>query len=165
MENIKNFYDGSHIDVDGNVLDPKEMNTKHVVINVASECGFTDTNYKDLKKFLEVTKNVHVYLYPCDDFGGQEPGDKDVVKAFCDGHGVLNYPNVHLMPKTILKDSELWHWLQYTNTGSTDEGYDLEAKWNFFKYLIDEEGDMWGIAYSDESLMGDDILSWVNQPS
>ena len=46
--------------------------------------------------------------------------------------------------------------------GSTEEGYDLETKWNFFKYLVDEEGDMWGIAFSDERLTDKDIISWVN---
>ena len=156
-----NFDDYELKNYKGEVITPVK-DSKHVIINVASECGYTDSGYKNLKEFLDVAKNVEVYLYPCNDFGGQEPGEVEDVVKLCDTYGVINRPNVHMMEKTVLNDSPLWHWLQYTNNGSTEEGYDLETKWNFFKYLVDEEGDMWGIAFSDERLTDEDIISWVN---
>ena len=166
MEGVKNFFDRTLITADGQMIHPKVLNTKHIVINVASECGYTDTNYKDLKEFLDTVDEdkVTVWLYPSNDFGGQEPGTKEEIKTFCDGYGVLDYPNVYLMNKTVLKDSDIWHWLQYTNDGSTQYGYDFEAKWNFFKYLIDVDGEMWGLSYSEESLLDEEVMDWVKTP-
>jgi glutathione peroxidase len=166
MEDIKNFFDRILITADGTMVHPKTLNTKHIVINVASECGHTNQNYQDLQSFLEtVDKNkVTVWLYPSNDFGRQEPGTDEEIKTFCESYGMLDYPNVYLMSKTSLKDSEIWHWLQYTNEGSTEYGYDFEAKWNFFKYLIDENGEMWGLSYSEESLLDKEVMDWVNLP-
>ena len=166
MEDIKNFFDGILITADGTMVHPKTLKTKHIVINVASECGYTNQNYQDLQSFLDtVDKNkVTVWLYPSNDFGRQEPGTDEEIKTFCESYGVLDYPNVYLMSKTSLKDSEIWHWLQYTNEGSTEYGYDFEAKWNFFKYLIDENGEMWGLSYSEESLLDKEVMDWVNLP-
>lgn len=166
MEDIKNFFDKTLITADGQTIKPKELNTRHVIINVASKCQYTDESYKDLKDFLNVIgpDKVTVWLYPSNDFGSQEPGSDNDIKDFCQSYGVLNYPNVYLMNKTVLKDSDLWHWLQYTNYGSTQNGYDFEAKWNFFKYLIDYDGNMWGLCYSEESLMSQEIIEWINTP-
>lgn len=166
MEGVKNFFDRTLITADGQMIYPKVLNTKHIVINVASECGYTNQNYQDLQSFLETVDKdkVSIWLYPSNDFGKQEPGTDEEIKMFCESYGVLDYPNVYLMNKTVLKDSDIWHWLQYTNEGSTQYGYDFEAKWNFFKYLIDEDGEMWGLSYSSESLLDEEVLEWVNTP-
>ena len=164
MEGVKNFFDRTLITANGQMIHPKVLNTKHIIINVASECGYTNQNYQDLQSFLETVDKdkVSVWLYPSNDFGEQEPGTDEEIKMFCESYGVLDYPNVYLMTKTSLKDSDIWHWLQYTNEGSTEYGYDFEAKWNFFKYLIDEDGEMWGLSYSAESLLDEDVMDWVN---
>ena len=60
MEDITNFNDRVYITSDGSMVYPKELNTKHIVINVASECGYTDTNYNDLKDFLDVVYKEEV---------------------------------------------------------------------------------------------------------
>lgn len=166
MEGVKNFFDRTLITANGQMIHPKVLNTKHIIINVASECGYTNQNYQDLQSFLETVDKdkVSVWLYPSNDFGEQEPGTDEEIKMFCESYGVLDYPNVYLMTKTSLKDSDIWHWLQYTNEGSTQYGYDFEAKWNFFKYLIDEDGEMWGLSYSSESLLDEEVLEWVNTP-
>lgn len=166
MEGVKNFFDRTLITANGQMIHPKVLNTKHIIINVASECGYTNQNYQDLQSFLETVDKdkVSVWLYPSNDFGEQEPGTDEEIKMFCESYGVLDYPNVYLMTKTSLKDSDIWNWLQYTNEGSTQYGYDFEAKWNFFKYLIDEDGEMWGLSYSSESLLDEEVLEWVNTP-
>jgi len=159
------FFDYELKDYKGDVIVP-DNNKRHIVINVASECGYTNDNYQDLQSMLETIDGdkVNIYLYPCNDFGEQEPGDIEEVKAFCDSYGVLDYPNVYLMEKVVLKDSQLWHWLEFTNEGSTVYGYDFEAKWNFYKYFIDPDGSMWGLSYSHESLLDEDVIDWINTP-
>jgi glutathione peroxidase len=162
---MSNFYDFELKDCKGELVIPNK-NKKHIVINVASECGYTKENYQDLVSMLETVDvdKVDIYLYPCNDFGGQEPGTMEEIKTFCDTYGVMDYPNVHLMEKVVLKDSQLWHWLEYTNEGSTVYGHDFEAKWNFYKYFIDPDGSMWGLSYSHESLLDEDVLDWINSP-
>jgi glutathione peroxidase-family protein len=90
------------------------------------------------------------------------PGTIDEIKTFCDGYGVLEHSNVYLMDKVILKDSDIWHWLQYTNEGSSKYGYDFETKWNFFKYLINIDGSIWGLSNSEESLLDEEVIDWLN---
>ena len=162
MESM-NFYDYELRDYNGEVITPNK-DKKHIVINVASKCGYTDSNYKELHTLLETVHpdKVDIYLYPCNDFGSQEPDTLDKIKTFCDSYGVLDYPNIYLMEKVVLNDSDLWHWLQYTNEGSTVAGYDFEAKWNFFKYLIDSDGEMWGMSYSNENLNDEEVIYWLN---
>lgn len=164
MENMT-LFDFELKDYQGNEI-PMDVPKKHILINVASQCGYTKNNYQELKQFLETVNrdNFNVYLFPCDDFGGQEPGTMDEIKTFCDGFEVLMYPNVYLMDKVVLKDSPLWHWLQYTNEWVTKYGWDFEVKWNFHKYFVDENGEFWGFSYSYENLNDEAVVEWVNTP-
>ena len=153
---------------DGKVIDPSYVRfrgMKPIVINVASECGYTDQNYKDIFEFATLMKDkVSIYLYPSNDFGGQEPGTEDDIAAFCDKYGVLDlYPTVKLMKKVSVKDpeNELYQHLQYDNV-LTDQGIDCEVKWNFQKFLINTDGSMWGFLYSEEPLMDEGVIEWCN---
>ena len=85
MENMT-LFDFELKDYQGNEI-PMDGDRKHILINVASECGYTKNNYQELKLFLDTvgSEKVNVYLFPCDDFGGQEPGTMDEIKTFCDG--------------------------------------------------------------------------------
>ena len=152
---------------DGKVIDPSYVRfrgMKSIVINVASECGYTDKNYKDIFKFATKMKDkVSIYLYPSNDFGGQEPKDESEIAKFCDKYGILDlYPTVKLMNKISIKDSELFKFLQYNNS-LTDEGVNCEATWNFQKYLINTDGTMWGFIFPEEMISEDKVIEeWCN---
>ena len=152
---------------DGRVIDPSYVRfrgMKSIVINVASECGYTDTNYKDIFEFATKMKDkVSIYLYPSNYFGGQEPNIEEEIAKFCDKYGVLDlYPTVKLMNKISVKDSELFQYLQYDNN-LTQEGVNCEVTWNFQKFLINTYGSLWGYLYPEESLTNQkNIEEWCN---
>lgn len=154
---------------DDKTIDPSYVRfrgMKSIVINVASECGLTDESYKDIYEFAKLMKDkVSIYLYPSNDFNGQEPGTIEEVSKFCDTYGVLDlYPTVKLMPKVSVKDpnNDLYQFLQYNNN-LAKSGVDCEVQWNFQKYLIDTDGSLWGFSLPHEKLIGDEAIEeWCN---
>jgi len=153
---------------DGKLIDPSYVryrDMKSIVINVASKCGYTDDNYKQLVEFANTVKDkVSIYLFPCNDFGQQEPGDIEEIVYFCDQYGLTDlYPTVKIMGKTSVVDeeNELFQWLQYNNE-MAKSGLDFGITWNFHKFLINTDGSMWGFCYPDENLNDPEIIEWVN---
>lgn len=109
-----------------------------LIVNVASKCGFT-SQYEGLQSLYEKYNNegFEVLGFPCDDFGGQEPGSNEEIKNFCS----LNY-NVtfRMFDKITLKGDEksaLFETL--TNNSVTGKS---SIKWNFEKFIIDKEGNV-----------------------
>lgn len=110
-----------------------------VVLNVASECGYTP-QYADWEKFYEANKDHVVVLgFPCNDFGGQEPGSAAEIGSFCQKNYGVTFP---MFEKVAVKgDSKapLYKWL----TDPAQNGWNSqEPSWNFCKYLINEKGEL-----------------------
>jgi glutathione peroxidase-family protein len=104
-----------------------------LIVNTASECGFTP-QYKDLQSLYESysDKGVVVLGYPCNQFGGQEPGSSAEVEAFCSLNYGVTFP---IFEKVEVKGDNADPLFQYLTeqTGG-------EIKWNFTKFLIDRQG-------------------------
>lgn len=110
---------------------------KIIVLNVASECGFTP-QYADWQKFYDANKEHVVVLgFPCNDFGSQEPGSADVIGAFCQKNYGVTFP---MFEKVAVKgdaQAPLYKWL----TDPAQNGWNKQApSWNFCKYVVDEQG-------------------------
>lgn len=110
-----------------------------VVLNVASECGFTP-QYADWEKFYNANKEHVVVLgFPCNDFGGQEPGSAAEIGAFCQKNYGVTFP---MFEKVAVKGdakAPLYQWL----TDPAQNGWNTqEPTWNFCKYLINEKGEL-----------------------
>ncbi|MFN6945675.1 MAG: glutathione peroxidase [Cytophagaceae bacterium] len=134
----KSIYELTVKSLDGELVSLADFKGKKVVfVNTASKCGFTP-QYKRLQEFHEQFKEKVVVIgIPSNDFGEQEPGANEDIKEFCR----LNYGVSFLMlEKAVVKGSDkspLYHWL----TDSSLNGWnDQEPKWNFCKYIINEEG-------------------------
>jgi glutathione peroxidase len=124
-------------------LDDKEFSfsslkgKKIMIVNTASECGYTP-QYKDLQALYEKYKNSNFVIigFPCNDFGGQEPGSAGEIQSFCSKNYGVTFP---LMEKVVVKGDnkcEIYKWL----TSKTENGVeDSKVNWNFNKYLIDEK--------------------------
>lgn len=104
-----------------------------LIVNTASECGFTP-QYNDLQSLYESysDKGLVVLGYPCNQFGGQEPGSSAEVEAFCSLNFGVTFP---IFEKVDVKDDNADPLFQYL-TEQTGE----EIKWNFTKFLIDRQG-------------------------
>ena len=123
--------DGSNI----NFADYKGK--KILIVNTASECGYTP-QYKELETLYEQNKTKLVIVgFPANDFGAQEPGTNTDIKNFCEKNYGVTFP---MAEKIAIKGNDIapiYKWL----TSKAENGVlDAEVKWNFNKFLLDEEG-------------------------
>ncbi|EJD06838.1 glutathione peroxidase [Fomitiporia mediterranea MF3/22] len=138
----------------GKVYDFEELRGKVVlIVNVASKCGFTP-QYKGLEKLYQKHKeNGFIILgFPCNQFGGQEPGTDEEIGQFCQlNHGVT-FP---LMKKSDVngdETNEVYKWLKDEKAGILGL---TRIKWNFEKFLIDRNGKVvqrWASTTSPEAI-------------
>src|ERR1043166_1399394 len=107
-----------------------------LIVNVASKCGYTP-QYKALeasyRKYKD--KGLTVLGFPCNDFGAQEPGSNEEIKAFCSSKYDVTFP---LFDKLHVKGAEQ-HPLFAALTGK-DSPFPGTIKWNFGKFLVGRDG-------------------------
>lgn len=110
-----------------------------VVVNTASRCGFTP-QYKGLEALWQAHKaeGLTVIGVPCNDFGGQEPGNADEIAAFCEMNYGVDFP---MMAKVHVKGREAHPFFAWA---AGQGGWLARPKWNFFKYLIGRNGELSG---------------------
>ncbi len=107
-----------------------------LLVNVASKCGFTK-QYTGLQKLYEEKKDDGLVIlgFPCNDFGGQEPGTVEEIVKFCSDKYSVNFP---IMAKVHVKGEEQ-HPLYKELTGK-EGAFPGDVKWNFGKILIGKDG-------------------------
>ena len=126
-------------DIDGKDTNLKAFHGKVVLlVNVASKCGLTP-QYKALEATYRKYKQQGFVIVgiPCNDFGYQEPGTADEIKAFCSTKYDVTFP---LMGKIHVKGDEQ-HPLYAALTGK-DAKFPGEIKWNFGKFLVGRNGEL-----------------------
>jgi glutathione peroxidase len=103
-----------------------------LIVNTASECGFTP-QYAGLEKLWREYKDrgLVVLGFPSNDFGAQEPGSEAQIKQFCDTHFKTTFPLFAKVKTMGEGQSPVYRFL------TADYG---EPKWNFHKYLVSKEG-------------------------
>ncbi|MGS1064500.1 glutathione peroxidase [Burkholderia glumae] len=111
-----------------------------LIVNTASECGFTP-QYAGLQQLHERfgARGLAVLGFPCNQFGGQEPGDAAQIGAFCEQRFGVTFP---LFEKIDVKGEHAHPLFRYL----TDEAPGLlgtkMVKWNFTKFLVDRSGNV-----------------------
>ena len=134
----KSIYDIEIKSLIGKPINLSDFKGKKILfVNVASECGFTP-QYKGLQELHETYKeNLVIIGVPCNQFGSQEPGDANQIQSFCQ----VNYGVTFLITEKIeVKGNgqhELYKWLTNKEFNGSKNS---SVKWNFQKYLIDEQG-------------------------
>lgn len=124
----------------GGTIDFSEFKGKKVlVVNTASECGFTP-QYAGLEELYNKHKNELVIVgFPANNFGGQEPGTNAEIKAFCEQNYGVSFP---MAAKVSVKGEDIapiFAWL----TSKEENGVkNVDIKWNFTKFLLDENGQL-----------------------
>jgi glutathione peroxidase len=141
--------------LNGTPIDLSSYKGKFILfVNVASKCGFTG-QYEDLQKLYETYQDKLMIIgVPCNQFGGQEPGTVKEIQTFCQA----NYGVTFLMTEKIdVKGSTqhpLYQWLtKQSKNGKTDS----TLKWNFQKYLVNENGVLVDYYFSATNPMSDKI--------
>jgi glutathione peroxidase len=156
----KSFYDFTVKDIDGNDFSFAQLKGKKVlVVNTASKCGYTG-QYEDLEKLYNEFKNSGFVIvgFPANNFMNQEPGTNAEIAEFCQKNYGVSFP---MMSKISVKGkdmSPLYKWL----TSKDENGVmNSSVKWNFQKYLIDENGKLVDVAYSKVNPYSSEITDWI----
>ena len=130
----------------GNPINFSDYKGKKILfVNVASKCGFTP-QYKDLQKLHDEYQDKLVVIgVPCNQFGKQEPGNTNEIQEFCE----VNYGVSFLITEKIEVKGSNQHPLYYWLTKKSENGKkNSSVKWNFQKYLVDENGALIDYYYS-----------------
>jgi glutathione peroxidase len=144
-------------DIDGKDYDLAQLKGKVVmIINVASKCGFTK-QYAGLEKLYEKYKDRGLVIvgFPANNFNSQEPGTDAEIKTFCSTKYNVTFP---MMSKISVKGDDQ-HPLYDLLTHKTPQDFRGEIGWNFTKFLVDRNGQVYARFASkttpeDEQLVG-----------
>jgi glutathione peroxidase len=154
------FYQFKIKTLDGGDFDFSSLKGKKVlIVNTASKCGFTP-QYAQLQELYKKYggDKFTIIGFPSNDFLEQEPGDAKEIREFC----TKNYGVTFLLAeKNHVKgknQQEVYYWLTHKKL---NHFADSKVKWNFQKYLIDENGHLIQIFYSSITPMSDDIVNAV----
>ncbi len=113
----------------------KYKGKKILIVNTASKCGYTK-QYADLQKLQDLYKDKLVIVgFPANNFANQEPGGVAEIQACLATHGV-HFP---ISEKISVKGDDMAPLFQYLTTAANPD-FTGEVKWNFEKFLIDENG-------------------------
>ena len=109
-----------------------------LIVNVASKCGFTK-QYTGLQEIYEKYKDqgFEILGFPCNDFGGQEPGTNEEIAEFCSLNFNVTFPMFDKV-KVVGKDKHPLFELLTNNSVTGNSA----IKWNFEKFIIDREGNI-----------------------
>lgn len=159
MKALESFYGLSARSNKGEIVSFEQYKGKKILlVNLASQCGYTP-QYNELEKLYSLHKDKCIILgFPSNDFGGQEPGTDEEIAQFCKINYGVTFPLFHKDQVSGENKQPVYKWLTNKNkNGWNDE----EPKWNFYKYLVDEEGNLTNIFSSSVSPASTEILKAI----
>ncbi|WP_019677355.1 glutathione peroxidase [Arsukibacterium perlucidum] len=111
-----------------------------LIVNTASQCGFTP-QYQQLEELYQQFKDrgFEILAFPCNQFGGQEPGDNSDIQQFCQLNYGLSFGVMAKINVNGLKASPLFEHLKDSARGLLKT---RAIKWNFTKFLINKQGEV-----------------------
>lgn len=123
-----------------------------LIVNVASKCGFTK-QYAGLQKLYEDKKDAGLVIlgFPANNFGSQEPGSNEEIKAFCSSKFDVTFP---MMAKSSCKGEDKSPVFRFLTEKATAGELAGDIKWNFNKFLIGRDGKL--IARYESKVAPDD---------
>lgn len=122
------------------VIDFKAFEGKKIlIVNVASKCGYT-SQYADLEKLYKTYQDQLVIVgFPCNQFLNQESGSEEEIATFCSTNYGVTFPMTTKIDVKGKDQNEIYNWLTSKELNGKD---DYKVKWNFNKFLIDENGQL-----------------------
>src|ERR1700753_3400629 len=154
-------YDFKVTGLDGSNLDLSQYKGKKIlIVNTASKCGFTP-QYADLEKLYTTYQGKLVIIgFPANNFAQQEPGSNKEISEFCTKNYGVTFPMSEKVEVVGDNISPLFKYL--TDQAKAMGVADPVIKWNFTKFLIDENGKLIAVFPSKVKPMDDQITKYLN---
>ncbi len=154
----KSIYEFVVKDINGNDVDLSTYKNKVLlIVNVASECGYTP-QYEGLQSLYDKynAEGFEILAFPCNDFGGQEPGTNEEIKEFCSANFSVTFKLFDKIKVHGEEKEPLYEML--INNPSTEKG---DIKWNFEKFLISKNGEVTARYRSAVKPLSDEIVTAI----
>ncbi|KAM0788249.1 hypothetical protein ACM66B_001400 [Microbotryomycetes sp. NB124-2] len=139
MSSVASFYDLKAEQKSGKPYEFSQLKGKVViVVNTASKCGFTP-QFDGLEKLYQKYKDqgLEIIGFPCNQFGGQDPGTDDEIASFCSLNYGVSFP---MMKKSDVNGANTNEVFQYLKPRAKGVLGTTLVKWNFSKWIIDRNG-------------------------
>lgn len=155
----RSLHEYSFTAIDGTVVPFSSFKGKKIlIVNVASRCGFTP-QYEELEALArEHGDKLAVVGFPANDFLGQEPGTNEEIAFFCRMTYDVTFPLSQKVSVVGKNRSEIYQWLTDPNLNGWNK---QSPKWNFYKYLISEEGELLRVFPSSVKPRSKDIMNAI----
>ncbi len=156
----KSFYDFSVKTLEGEEYDLAQLKGKKVlIVNTASRCGFT-SQYEDLQKLFDEygADNFTIIGFPANNFMHQEPGSDEKIREFCTRKFDVSFP---MMSKISVKGKDMHPVYSWLTKKEENGKMDSSVKWNFQKYMVDENGELVGFVSPKTKPYDPKIISWI----
>ena len=153
------FYTLSAKDINGKIINfSKFKGKKLLIVNVASKCGYT-SQYKDLQELhRKYNDKITILAFPSNNFGFQEPGSNDQIEEFCDSNFGIEFQLFEKSDVRGKNSNDVYKWLSSIESNGWN---DKSPRWNFFKYLIDENGNLSSIYSSNVNPLDKEIVDFA----
>jgi len=163
-QTLETFHDFSALTILHDTLQLSSFAGKKVlVVNTASFCAYT-YEYADLVTLdsLYGGPTFAIVGFPCNDFGGQEPGDDSTILNFCTSNYNVDFQMMSRISITAPDTAEVYKWLQLQSRNGVA---DAPVSWNFHKFCIDEAG-QWVMHFPQQvNPLDTAITNWILSPN
>ena len=155
------FYDFKVKTLEGEDFDLASLRGKKVmVVNTASKCGYTP-QYEDLEALhKQYGQKLVIIGFPANNFLNQEPGTALEIRQFCTENYNVTFT---LMEKISVKGRDMHPLYKWLTSKELNGVMDSDVKWNFQKYLIDENGKLIDVLYSKEKPGSEKVIAWLSK--
>ena len=162
MSNVKSqsIYQFEAEDINGKLIPISSFKGKKImIVNTASKCGLTP-QYKELEELYEKykEKNFIIIGFPANNFMRQEPGDNKQIAQFCSATYGITFP---MMAKISVKGKDMHPIYKFLTNKELNGKISSSVKWNFQKYLIDENGILVKVISPQTSPLDKQIIEWI----
>ena len=154
------IYDFKVEGLEGGSIDLSQYKGKKImIVNTASKCGNTP-QYAELEQLYEKYKDKLVIIgFPANNFGQQEPGTNTEIKEFCTKNYGVSFP---MAAKVSVKGDDIAPIFKYLTDEAKKLGFEDPIKWNFTKFLLDENGKLITVIHNKTKPMSEYVLKYLN---
>ncbi|MDB5230963.1 MAG: Peroxiredoxin [Chitinophagaceae bacterium] len=145
--------------LDGKTIDFSKFKGKKImIVNTASKCGNTP-QYAELEKLYEQYKDKLVIVgFPANNFGQQEPGTNTEIQEFCTKNYGVTFP---MAEKVSVKGADIHPLFQYLVDEAKKKGIEDPIKWNFTKFLLDENGELLAVINNKTKPLSEEVVNYL----